>query len=84
MARRTITLNKYSEKVLASVRKEHKLTTLSEAIDLVIEMYGPELLGLEFKPSFIKKMKRIEKEHLQGKAKRYTSFEDFRRDIEQK
>jgi hypothetical protein len=82
MAQKMTILSEFAEKVLAIVKKKNKLRTKADAMNLVIETYGIELLDLPLKKSFIKKMERIEKEFAGGNARRYTSFEEFRADIE--
>jgi len=57
-----IDISDHSNWMLNMVKAKYKLRTKSEAIDKLFDMFDDEELGLELKPSYIKKLKKLEKE----------------------
>lgn len=62
MVKAIIDISDHSNWMLNMVKAKYKLRTKSEAIDKLFDMFDDEELGLELKPSYIKKLKKLEKE----------------------
>ena len=62
MVKAIIDISEHSNWMLNMVKAKYKLRTKSEAIDKLFDMFDDEELGLELKPSYVKKMKKIEKQ----------------------
>ena len=79
MVQAIVSLGEYENRVLTIVKGKFGLKNKSEAVNLIINKFGEELLEPELRPEFIQKIKRIEKE---GKFKTFKNIEELRRDIE--
>ncbi len=53
-------------------------------MDKFAEMYGEEFVGAEVKEEYIKKLIRIEKEHIKKYGYRHTSIAQLRKETEGK
>ena len=78
MVKATFEIPDYEDRVLKIVKGKNGFTTKQQAILLVIQSYGDEMLEPELKPEFIKEMKRIEKE----KGIPFKDINDLRKQIE--
>ena len=79
-----VELSEYSNKVLAVVKAKYDLKDKSEAINKFIESYGENEVEHEVKESYVKKLLKIEKNHLKKHWYRHTSLKDLRKEIEGK
>lgn len=77
-----VVLKPYANKVLNVVKAKYGLKDKSEALNKFVEMHGEEEVELEVKPSYLKKLERIEKEHFKKYGHRHRSIEDLRKEIE--
>jgi len=68
-----VSLNKYSNRVLAVVKAKHDLHDKSQALNKFIEDYGPNELEPEVKDSYIKKLLEIEEKHFKKYGHRKMS-----------
>lgn len=78
MVQAIINLNEYGDRILNIVKGKFGLKNKSEAVNMIIDKYGDELLEPELKPEFLEELKRIEKE----KHFEFKDINDLRRQIE--
>jgi hypothetical protein len=78
MVQAMIDIPESANRVLNIVKAQFGLKDKSAAIAHVVLAYKMEFLEPELKPSFIRRMKRLEK----SKTIRYKSFSDLVRDLE--
>lgn len=78
MTQAQINIQESSNRILNIVKAQHGLKDKSQAIDLVVTIYGQTLLEPELRPEFIKKMQDVEDEEFVE----YASVEDLRKAIE--
>ena len=62
MVQAIININEYANRVLNILKAKFDLRDKSEAINLMAEQYGEEILEPELKPEWIKKMKKVQKQ----------------------
>lgn len=62
MVKATFEIPEKQNRILNIVKGQNGFTTKEQAVLLVIESYGEEMLEPELRPEFIKEMKRIEKQ----------------------
>ena len=62
MVKAIIDINDETNYVLNLIKAKYSLQDKSEAIDKIAEEYAHEKLGQKVKPSYLRKLKRIEKE----------------------
>lgn len=62
MVKAIIDISEGANRVLNMVKAKYGLNDKSEAINVMAEEYGDELLEPELRPEFIEKMGRIQKE----------------------
>ena len=74
----------YTSRVLGVVKEKYGLKDKSDALDKFAEMYGEEFVGAEVKEEYIKKLIRIEKEHIKKYGYRHTSIAQLRKETEGK
>ena len=74
MVQAMININEETNRVLNIVKAKHGLKDKSEAIDLVVEEYGENILEPELKPEYVKKLRKIVK----GKHIKVGSIDDLR------
>lgn len=79
MKQTLITLNEHQDQILQIVKAKQGLKNKVEAIQYIIQEYEENSLEPELRPSFIQKIKTIEKE---GKFKQYNSLSQLWKDIE--
>ncbi len=79
MSQVTVTLDKDADRVVGVVKSLYGLSSKDKAIQLIIHEKGDEMLEKHIKPSFVKEIRRIEK---QGKYKKFSSIEEMVREIE--
>jgi hypothetical protein len=77
-----VSLNEYTNKVLAVVKAKYDLKDKSEALNKFVEMYGSEEVEPEVKEEYVKKILEIEEQHLKKYGFRHTSIKDLRKEIE--
>ena len=66
MVQAIISINDEVNQILNIVKSRHNLKDKSEAIELVTKEYAEEILELELRPEYVKKLKKIEKEGYVG------------------
>ncbi|PJA19907.1 MAG: hypothetical protein COX63_01190, partial [Candidatus Diapherotrites archaeon CG_4_10_14_0_2_um_filter_31_5] len=71
-----VSLNHYSNKVLAVVKAKYELKDKSEALNKFIDAYGENEVEKEVKESYIKKILKIEKDHIKKYGYRHTSIQE--------
>jgi len=59
-----VSLSEYTNRVLGVVKAKYGLRDKSEAINKFVEEYGAEEFEPQVKDSYVKKLQKIEKEHL--------------------
>jgi len=64
MVKAIITISDEANRIFNIVKAKHGLRDKSEAINLIAEQYGEELLEPELRPEFIAKIQKIEKRKL--------------------
>ncbi len=79
MVQSIIDLNENEDRVLNIVKAKFGLKNKSQAVGLITKVYADSFLESEFRPEYIKKLQRIEKE---GKFISFDSIEDLRASIE--
>ncbi len=79
-----VSLNKYTNTVLAVVKAKYDLKDKSEAINKFVETYGENEVEKEVKESYIKKILKIEEDYFKKYGYRHTSVKDLRKEIEGK
>ena len=62
MVQAIIKLNEFEDRILTIVKGKFGLKTKAEAVNLIIDKYGKELLEPELRPEFIEKMKKRQME----------------------
>lgn len=62
MVKAIVDINKRANQILNVVKAKEDLKDKSEAINLVVTIYGEELLEPELRPEFIHKMRIVAKE----------------------
>ena len=79
MVQAIINLGEFQDRILNIVKGKFGLKNKSEAINLIVNEYGEELLEPELRPNYIKKIKILENK---GKFKNYKSLSALRAKIE--
>ena len=72
-----VSLNKYSNRVLAVVKAKYDLNDKSQALNKFIEDYGPNELEPEVKESYVKKLIKIEEDHFKKYGQRKMSDKEL-------
>lgn len=80
MAKAIISLGEREDRVLTIVKGKYGLKNKSDAVNFVISKFEDEILEPQLKPEFIKEMLKYEKSN--PKYKRFNSFEEFEKDLE--
>ena len=57
-----INISKQANQILNIVKAKHDFKDKSQAIDYVAKMYGEEILELNLRPEYVKKLKKRTKE----------------------
>ena len=57
-----INISKQANQILNIVKAKHDFKDKSQAIDYVAKMYGEEILDLNLRPEYVKKLKKRTKE----------------------
>ncbi len=78
MVQMIVNLNEYEDRILNIVKGKFGVKNKAEAVSLVIDKFGEELLEPGLRPKYIKKLKKIDKE----KGIRFKDIDDLRRQIE--
>lgn len=80
-----VSLNEYTNRVLMVVKAKYGLKDKSEALNKFAEMYGEEEVERKVKPSYLRKLDRIEADYWKQAKKpgyRPTSIGQLRKEIE--
>ena len=77
-----VCLSNYANRVLNVVKAKYDLNDKSEALNKFIDIYGENEVEHEVKDSYVKKILKIEKDHLKKYGYRHTSLKDLRKEIE--
>ena len=62
MVQAFVTINEHTNKVLNIIKAQYGLRNKSEAIEVMAVRYEEDILEPELKPSYVEKIKRIEKQ----------------------
>lgn len=61
MVQAVVNLNEFEDRILTIVKGKFGLRNKSEAVSLIIDKYGEDLLEPELRPEYVKKIKKIKK-----------------------
>lgn len=78
MVQALINIDEHTNKVLNIIKAQYGLRNKSEAIDAMAIRYEEDILEPELKPSYVEKIKRIEKQ----KSIKVGSLDDLRKRYE--
>ena len=78
MVQAFVTLNEHTNRILNIIKAQYGLRNKSEAIEIMATRYEEDIMEPELKPSFVEKIKRIEKE----KNIKVGSIDDLRKRYE--
>lgn len=78
MVQAIINLGEQEDRVLTIVKGKYGLKNKSEAVNLVIDKFGEELLEPQLRPEYVKKLRKIKKE----KGTKFKDIYELRRMIE--
>lgn len=78
MVKAIVEIDEKANQILNIVKAKENLKDKSDAINLVIEIYGRELLEPQLRPEFIQRLERIRKE----KGIPFKNIGELRRKIE--
>lgn len=78
MTQLIINLNEYEKRILDIVKGKFGVKNKSDAVNIVIDKFGEEMLEPELRPEFLEKLKKIDKE----KGIKFKDINDLRRQIE--
>ena len=70
-------LNNYSNRVLGVIKAKYDLKDKSDALNKFVELYGPNEVEPEVKESYVKKILKIEEEHLKKFGNRQMSSKEL-------
>jgi len=62
MVQNIINLGENEDRILNVVKAQHGLKNKSQAIELILNIYGENFLEPEIRPEFLKKLSEIDKE----------------------
>lgn len=62
MVKAIVEIDEHANQILNIIKAQHSLRDKSEAINLMAERYEEEILEPGFKPEFVERLKRAEKE----------------------
>ncbi len=78
MVQAFVTINEHTNRVLNIIKAQYGLRNKSEAIEVMAVKYEEDILEPELKPSYVEKIKRIEKQ----KNIKVGSLDDLRKRYE--
>jgi len=78
MVQAFVTINEHTNRVLNIIKAQYGLRNKSEAIEVMAVKYEEDILEPEIKPSYVEKIKRIEKQ----KNIKVGSIDDLRKRYE--
>lgn len=78
MVQAMIRISNQANQILNIVKAKNNLNDKSEAIELVVQEYGKDIMEPQLRPEFIEKMKKISKE----KTIKIGSLKDFQKRYE--
>jgi hypothetical protein len=79
MTQAIINLGEYQDRILNIVKGKYGLKNKSDAVNLVINQFGEQLLEPELKPEYVKKIKNLDDKK---RFKQYSSINSLRAEIE--
>ncbi len=82
MVQARVSIDNYTNKVLAVVKAKYELKDKSEALNKFVEIYGCEEVEPEVKESYVKELLDIENRHFRKHGFKHTSIKDLRKEIE--
>ena len=62
MAQNIFNIGEQEEKILGIVKAQHGLKNKSQAIELILQIYGESFLEIELKPEYLEKLRNLEKQ----------------------
>ena len=68
-----VNISDHTNWILNIVKAKHRLKDKSQAIDFAMEEYEEKILEPEFKPEFVRKIKKI----LKGKSRKINSLDQL-------
>jgi hypothetical protein len=74
-----INIDKKTNRILNMVKAKYDLKTKSEAIDMMAIEYEKELMPLEIRPEYAKKLEKIRKQ----RGKIFSNVDDMIKEIEE-
>jgi len=78
MVQAIVNLGENEDRVIMVVKGKFGLKNKSEAINLIIDKFGQEILEPELRPEYKDRILKIDK----GKFKRFSSIQELREEIE--
>ena len=78
MVQSIINLNESNDRILNIVKAQYGFKNKSQAMELIIEIYGDSFLEPKLRPEYIKKLMTIEKE---GYGKTFSSVEELEKSM---
>ena len=78
MVQGIINIGEKEDRILNVVKAQHGLKNKSQAIALILNIYGENFLEPEVRPEYLERLRRIKKQ----KGIRFSSVEELRRHIE--
>ena len=78
MVQNIINLGENEDRILNVVKAQHGLKNKSQAIELILNIYGENFLEPEIRPEFLKKLSEIDKE----KGVPFKNIDELRKMIE--
>lgn len=72
-----VSLNEYTNKVLAMIKAKYGLTDKSQAINKFIEIYGEDVVEKEASDEYVKKILEITNRHLEKYGNKRMSLEEL-------
>ncbi|MFH1306494.1 MAG: antitoxin [Candidatus Micrarchaeota archaeon] len=68
-----VDLSEYNNKIVNMIKAGYDLKNKSDAINLIVESYGKEVLEPQIKPGYMNKLKRIQRQ----KGKVYKDVDEM-------
>lgn len=81
MVQNIINLGEKEDRILGIVKAQHGLKNKSQAMELILNIYGENFLEPEIRPEFLERLRKIREE---GYGKTFSSIEELRNHIESK
>jgi len=78
MVQNIIDLGEQENRILGIVKAQHGLKTKSQALNIILKVYGENFLEPEVRPEYLERLRKIEKE---GYGKTFSSIDELRKDL---